>query len=103
MGMNDHLPVPDPPPFVLSCFTCDNSVGIENVEQAVAQGWKALTFDPSGLSWTHIGICPECDQELEQPIKAGGPIEDTTMDCPDCGLHGGLRYSPCPNCEIVEP
>lgn len=52
-------------PFVLSCHDCDAGDGIDSWKEAILQGWIDLVED-DGLSWTWLGVCPECLTQLEQ-------------------------------------
>ena len=59
--------------FSLSCQMCDAGTNVLSKEQAEAEGWVELEEDPDGLSWTWLGICPDCrpqwnrDQRPPQP------------------------------------
>lgn len=46
-------------PEVVSCAGgCDASV--DSLAEAVKEGWDRLTHNPSGLSWSWLGVCPSC-------------------------------------------
>ncbi len=47
-------------PFVLTCQECDAGDGIECAEQALLLRWEWVLEDSDGLSWNHIGLCPDC-------------------------------------------
>ena len=46
--------------FSLSCTTCDAGTEVKTRGEAEAAGWSQLLCDPGGISWTWLGLCPEC-------------------------------------------
>lgn len=55
-------------PFSLSCHACDAGTEIMSFEQAVLEGWTGIEEEVDGLSYNHVGLCPECraEEEVEQ-------------------------------------
>lgn len=49
-------------PFVLTCLECDADNDLDSLEAAAEAGWVRLYHDPTGVSWTAVGRCPECRQ-----------------------------------------
>lgn len=49
-------------PFALSCWNC-GATDDTTPEDAIGNGWSAITEDEDGLSWNYVGTCPECDEE----------------------------------------
>ena len=52
--------VPQDVPFSLVCFNCDAGVQIESGEQAIAEGWTDIQYDPDLSMANFIGVCPDC-------------------------------------------
>lgn len=52
--------IPRDVPFSLVCAECDAGMEIETYEQAVAQGWTDITFEPDYPAANFIGLCPDC-------------------------------------------
>jgi hypothetical protein len=50
-------------PFSLVCETCDAGMDIETYEQAVAEGWTEIEYDPGLPQANFVGTCPECSRE----------------------------------------
>jgi len=50
--------------FSLSCIACDAGADIASRDQAMRDGWRQLQFDPGGLGWTWLGVCPDCLSEV---------------------------------------
>jgi hypothetical protein len=59
------FPAEDLAPFALTCGSCDAGMGIRRQAEAIALGWTDVELDPVGqeMSWTHLGLCPECQKE----------------------------------------
>ena len=63
------------PVFSLTCVCCDAGEGIQNHAEASRLGWKEITPDPSGLSWNHVGVCPDCAPRWFGPEQSEGGTE----------------------------
>lgn len=65
----DDAPLFAPPgqgaAFVLSCFNCDAGDWLTSPAHATQAGWKDLTPDPAGWSWTWLGWCPVCNARTQ--------------------------------------
>lgn len=48
-------------PFVLTCLECDAGEECGSMTEAIAAGWTRLYDDPTGVSWTAVGLCPRCE------------------------------------------
>lgn len=46
--------------FSLCCLLCDDGLQYDCELEAIAAGWREIEADPEGLSWTYLGVCPEC-------------------------------------------
>ncbi len=44
-----------------TCYHCDAM--FDSLAEALRQGWRDLTQDPTGLSWNYLGYCPDCQSE----------------------------------------
>lgn len=51
--------------FSISCCECDVGSHIGSVEQARAEKWTQIVFDPGGYTWNYLGLCLECRKESE--------------------------------------
>lgn len=56
----------------LRCVTCDagDDPAITSILAAEMLGWECIDCDHDGLSWNHLGICPDCAQEEEEAANA---------------------------------
>jgi hypothetical protein len=61
--------------FSLSCQYCDAGTNVESREQAEAEGWIELEED-DGLSWTWLGICPDCRPQWDRDNLPPEPSHD---------------------------
>ncbi len=50
-------------PFSLVCETCDAGMEIESYEQAVAEGWTGIEYDPDLPQANFVGLCPDCGRK----------------------------------------
>jgi hypothetical protein len=48
--------------FSLGCTDCDRD-GPDTREQAIAEGWTGIGFDPELASLNYVGKCPQCAKE----------------------------------------
>jgi hypothetical protein len=47
-------------PFTLVCLYCDDGMHIESYEQAIAEGWTDIGYDPDAPMANYVGLCPVC-------------------------------------------
>lgn len=50
-----------PCPFVMACVDCD-ATSFDRKE-ALAEGWKNISFAPEYASFSYLGDCPDCIAE----------------------------------------
>ena len=48
--------------LALRCILCDagDDPLLNSVDAALILGWTDIVCDHDGLSWNHLGTCPEC-------------------------------------------
>jgi hypothetical protein len=70
------MPLPNNVPpdiaFSLTCERCDAGMDIDSYDQALAQGWTGIDYDPDGLAWNFVGLCPDCRREEEERDRKRG-------------------------------
>jgi hypothetical protein len=65
-------------PFKLSCMYCETAVAPPAGDEALEAGWHniwpAERDGGEGVEdgCTHLGVCPECQKELEE-VESDGP------------------------------
>lgn len=57
--------IPDGTVFSLTCEQCDAGMDIACYDQALAEGWTNIGYDPGGLAWNYVGLCPDCRRAEE--------------------------------------
>ena len=72
MALNEQIP--DDVAFSLTCEECDAGMDIVSYDHALSEGWTGISYDPDGLAWNFVGLCPDCrraqderDREREIP------------------------------------
>jgi len=57
---------PNEVPFSLVCINCDAGMDIESREQAIAEGWTEISFEPHMPMANYSGLCPDCKPEWDR-------------------------------------
>jgi len=52
-------------PFSLACMDCDDGQHIGSEKDAIKAGWSDISFEPDGMWWSHVGLCPTCKKEWQ--------------------------------------
>ena len=63
---NDGNAYPAEVPFSLVCYECDAGMDVRSHEQAVAEGWTRIDFDPGLPMANFVGVCPDCREPAER-------------------------------------
>ena len=70
--MSDDITQPGVP-FSLVCENCDDGLHIDSYEQAIAEGWSDISYEPHVPMANYLGICPVCRELEEKPTKPADP------------------------------
>ena len=67
--------IPDAADFSLICSECDAGMDIVSYDHALSDGWTGISYDPDGLAWNCVGLCPACrraqdERDREQGLSA---------------------------------
>lgn len=60
--MTRRIDFPADVPFTLICADCDRD-GPASYDEALAEGWQRVTYDPELPSSYFVGVCPDCVRE----------------------------------------
>ena len=65
-------PINENVPFSLVCVNCDAGSEIASIEEAVAEGWTGIEFDPDLPMANFVGLCPDCRREEQERMQPRG-------------------------------